>query len=563
MTRTIKEVFIAYESGHVDEACEQAGRGATIVCLNFLVGRMLDKKKIPYIPLPDIIEADSKEEVAWWELSHRIASEWYRLPAMKFFEYEGIAIAEPPDPTVHTYLSRLFYYVWVYDALAKKYPDAFFHIPAPEITRAATSYGLAHFIAWSSVDGARMARLRSTARGTRPAAGTLFIRPTWKDVLTRAYNVFMRLLPPRALTIYASAYWMHGESVIDRMDDTALVLLESTRRNDMSWSFLFKRRVRFRHSQDPVSIAEERIARKIAEAFREPWGSARKVVAAYLANIRKEYDWSPVLEMCDELIAYAPRVIADIRTLRRAMKEEKPDVVLDMASVGGPQHYFFLLARVAQACGIPTLELQHATATIDPRSVFSRIETDYLATYGVDVNRWHEKIGQPSEKLIPVGSPRFDQYVNEHDKGVAEGKRLFRTFGLDVTRPVLFAVVPYSDVYVGTLDSYQSATFFETIRLVQESVPGLQVVFKFRSRNHIGGMRDYVAELFPTDTAIASDEDIFALLCASDATVCNNSTVLYQAVLAKKPLILYPWKAHDHYHAQVYASDIPLFYYGA
>ncbi|TSC70510.1 MAG: hypothetical protein G01um101449_342, partial [Parcubacteria group bacterium Gr01-1014_49] len=26
---------------------------------------------------------------------------------------------------------------------------------------------------------------------------------------------------------------------------------------------------------------------------------------------------------------------------------------------------------------------------------------------------------------------------------------------------------------------------------------------------------------------------------------------------------LYPWKAHDHYHAQVYASDIPLFYYGA
>lgn len=560
MARATKEIFIAYEFGHVDEACKRSECGATIVCLNFLVGRMLDKKNVPHVPLPEIIEANTKEEEEWWKLSHDIVREWYRLPAMDFFTYESIRLAEPPEPILHTYLARLFYYVRIYAALNKKYPDAFFHIPAPTANSTATSYCLAHFIAWSPIDGARMARLRSTVHGERVAPGPLFRKLSGKDVLMRAYNACMRFLPRRGIRIYSSEYWTHAKPVMDRMDDAELVLLESTRRKDMPWQFLLKHRVRFRHSQDAISVAEERVATRIGETYEEPWKAVREQIASYLARTREGFDWSPVLEACDYLITYAPRVIADIRTLRRIMKEERPDVVLDMASVGGPQHYFFLMARVARQLHIPSLELEHATATIDPRSVYSRIETDYLATYGNDVNAWHARLGHAPDRLVPVGSPRFDRYVNERARGVTEGKRLLAKLGLDPARPVLFVSIPFSDVYVGTPDSYQLAEFFETIRSVQEKVPGLQVLFKFRSRAHVGAMRDYLQELFPAGVATAADEDIFALLCASDAVVCNNSTVIYQAVLAAKPLVLFPWKPFDSYHAQVYAQEIPLFY---
>ena len=65
-------------------------------------------------------------------------------------------------------------------------------------------------------------------------------------------------------------------------------------------------------------------------------------------------------------------------------------------------------------------------------------------------------------------------------------------------------------------------------------------------------------EVFRTDCAATADEDIFALLCASDAAVCGNSTVIYQVLLAEKPLVLYPWKPYDTYRAQVYAPAAPL-----
>ncbi len=163
---------------------------------------------------------------------------------------------------------------------------------------------------------------------------------------------------------------------------------------------------------------------------------------------------------------------------------------------------------------------------------------------------------------MAVGSPRFDKYVTEQAEGFKKGKELFKNLGLDPERPVLLIAVPFSETYASAVDSYLLHEFFQVIAEVQKKTPGLQIVFKCRVPKLVNVTKEYLSKLFSADFAVTGEEDIFPFICASDAVVCNNSTVIYQAVLAKKPLVLYPWKRFDSYHAKLYATHIPLLYTG-
>jgi CDP-glycerol glycerophosphotransferase (TagB/SpsB family) len=143
---------------------------------------------------------------------------------------------------------------------------------------------------------------------------------------------------------------------------------------------------------------------------------------------------------------------------------------------------------------------------------------------------------------------------------VSEGRVLLQKLGLDPARPVLFVAVPFSDACLGAtiFDSYDIGDFFKAVQSVKNRLPNIQVLFKFRDYSHVGATREYLQELFSADLVIAGNEDLFALLCASDVVVCGNSTVLYEALLAQKPLVLYPWKEFDTYHLRMYILAAPL-----
>ena len=555
------EIYVTYEIGHIDEAREKARCGTTVVCFNFFVECELKKQNIPFVSLREVIDTTTGGE-EWLLLSYEVAREWYRLPAMKFFEYDGIRIFEAPEPTMEMYLARLFYYVRIYSALKEKYPGARFTIPVRPIAKDMPDvYCLATFLAWTIIDAARMAGLETLVHGTHvPPKIYSFSRPSWKSFLMRAYNFIIGLAPRRGFKIYASEYWTHVAPVVPYLSDGELVLMESTNFYRIPWRQILKHRIRIRYPNGEIRNAERRAVMKSSQAFMEQWKAAKGEVAAYLSRAREGLNWSPVLEACEYLITYAPRIVSDIRTFRRIMEEEKPDVVLQMASIGGPRHYFFLMARVAARLHIPSLELQHAGQCIDPRSMFSRIETDYFASYGADMNSWYERVGYAPERLIPVGSPRFDEYVNRRSDGVEKGKQLFARLGLDSARPVLLAAVPVADIFASATDSYALAEYFGAIRTVQDKTPGLQVLFKFHNDKAFGETLAYLRELFPLDSAVVGSGNIFPLLCASDAAVSPNSTVIFEAVLARKPLILYPWESHDIYHARLHGRTMPLFY---
>lgn len=557
-----KELVVIYELKQLPEVLAYLGAhpGARIVCLNFWIGRELRKRGVSFIALREFLDVESTEE-EWWLLAQDIAREWYRLPAMKFFEYKGIRIGEALEPMMEAYLSKLFYYVRIYMALKDAYPEARFYIPAPLVQDAPTVGPLIFLERWTVVDAARMAGLGNVVQKKHVIPSKhMFPRTAWKSLLVRVYNAIIDFAPRRGLKIYTSEYWSHIAPIITQMDDAELVLMESSELKNISWRQIFKHRIRIRHPAEATNESMKRAAIKRSVEFMGQWKAAGRAVNQFLIAEREGLDWSPVLEACEYLITYSSRVIADVDALRGILRDEKPYIILQRASIGGRQHHFFLMARVAAQLNIPSIELQHAGAYIDPRSVHSRIETDYLATYGTYTNSWYKRIGYAYERLIPIGSPRFDRAALPSEQMLDKGRKLFERLGLNLERPVLLVAVPFSDATISptTLDSYELATFFKDIRTAQEHVLGLQILFKFRDYTHVGATRKYLQELFPADSAIAGNEDLFALLCASDAAVSGNSTVIYEALLAQKPLVLYPWKRFDTHHTQMYASAATL-----
>lgn len=555
-----KEIFIASELKHVDEACLQSELGKTVLCFDYLADLELARKNVPHLSLTDFVDLEEDAE-KWWKLSHEIAREWYRLPAMKFFEYDGIRIAEAPEPLMQAYLARLFYYLRLYSVIKKDNPDSRLFIPAPNISKSTHTDCLASLHPWAVIDAARMVGFFITITDNHTNIRSYkFSNTVWKTFILWLFNTLVSFAPRRRFKVYSSEYWTHLFPIVPYLDDTELILFESKEFYKIPWKQILKHRIRVRHSGRLFSKTYENKIKKIVEEFENRWKNAKNDVSAYLSGVERELNWGVVLEACEHIMRYSSRIVSDIDSLRSIMQEEKPDVVLQMASVGGPQHYFFLLARVARQLGITSIELQHATATIDPRSVFNRLETDYLLSYGTAVNLGHEHLGHAPGRLVAVGSPRFDKFINECDQGIERGRQIFKQLGFDRSRPVLFVVVPFSETFASAVDSYQLADFFNSIREIQDGVVGLQVLFKCRAGKDIAITRRYIQRLFQNDWAISGDEDIFALLSASDAVICNNSTVIYQAVLANKPLILYPWKYFDSYHAKVYAPLIPIFY---
>lgn len=556
-----KELYIIYESWQIDSARSHVARDATIVCLDYVVEQELKRENIPCISLRDVVDAETGEG-EWWLLAQDVAREWYRLPSMKFFEYGGIRIGEVVEPIMAAeYLTKLFYYARIYTALGKAYPGAHLTIPALIVDDAPTDDCLVSFERRAAIDAARMLRLRFDVAGKPVEPRKRSVHSIdWKLVLVRAYHLFIRLAPRRRLKIYACEYWSHIGPVIERMSDTELVLMtDSSELRHIPWRQLLAHRVRIRHPNDAIRGADRTKVVRLTKEFVEQWVAAKKEVATYLAGVHRELDWSPVLEACEYLMTDAARVIADIDALCRIMTEEDPNLVLQLASVGGRGYYFLIMAHIASQLGIPSVELQHSASYVDPRVVFSRIETDYLATYGNEANSWYERTaGHARNQLISVGSPRFDRYLNEHASARKKGKVLLKQLGLNSTRPVLFVSVPFTTDNFFHLDSYQLAEFFETIRSVQRTVPGLQVLFKCRNYRYVASARAYLEGIFDADFAVTGSEDIFALLCASDAGVCGCSTVLFQVMLAGKPLIFYPWKIYNTYHAQMYAQAAPF-----
>ena len=556
-------LLILHDESHADLATP----GTRVACLNFWLERELTSRSIDFISLGDY-SPDYERAGEITTAVRDAAREWYRLPAMRFFEHKDIRIGEAFEPMVDIYLGRLAYWRYALErVLDASSGITELVIPHSEANISITAGALASFEMRVVVDAARSIAeerglaFRALGEASQPPERLLDSRSLLQEAVVAFYNAVIRFAPKRPLKIFASEYWRNVAPFIEHMDDVELVLMERSEFRAIPWKHLWRHRVRFMHPRAVVRSVAQRTTRSAAEQFRAAWPAASKTLEDWHGWKSASVSWKIVKPALDYLVeTYAERIVADIEGLEHILAHERPNKVLLRASIGERQPHFFLAARIARYLGIPSIEQQHAGAFVDPRSAHSRLETDSLASYGPYESEWGRRANDASKHFVPVGSPRFDRYITERAEAQVHGRRLLQEAGLDPARSVLLAAVREEGIGFGT-DSYVLADFFRAVASVQARVPELQIVFKFRPGHTKQAPRAFVQEILPEAVCMAR-EDLFSLICASSMVVCGNSSVIYETLIASKPLLLHPWQTYDAYHAQMYTPAAPIVYKG-
>lgn len=561
MSKEHGALLILYEQSHANLATS----GTRVACLNFWLERELASRGVACLSLGDHLPAETTSAglVAGVRMAAR---EWYRLPQMNFFTHKSILVGEALEPMLEAYLLRYTYWRYALARVLDAAPGTSeLVVPESSVGVSATAGPLALFEVCVVIDAARSLAMerglafRTLGDASRLPTHRLYPRARLQEVAVAFYNFLIGFVPRRPLRIFASEYWRNIAPFVENMDDVELVLMERSEFHNIPWLQLWKHRVRFVNPRAIALGAVRTEARATIGRFRTAWFAAQKTLEEWEGWNHVGVPWAvigPALTYLVEI--YAERVVVDIEGLENILAHEKPSNVLMRASIGERQPHFFLAARVARRLGIPSIEQQHAGAYIDPRSALSRLETDYLASYGPYENGWYERNGYASERLVSIGSPRFDRYIFERDEARARGKQLLQEAGLNPARPVLLATVPEEGVGAGT-NSYGLADFFRAVAGVQVRMPELQIVFKFRPGHIARAPRAFALSIIPGAVCMAK-EDLYSLICASSVVVCGNSTVIYETLIGRKPLLLYPWRVDDLYHAQMYAPAAPIAY---
>jgi hypothetical protein len=538
-----------------------------VIALDFWAGRALKKIGVESIPLSEYC-VPYEDLSALLTQSEDVAREWYQLPVMHFFQHRNIPLGEAVEPAIDSYLQQLLYQIHTLQTVLSKHKDlTCIVVPHSTYPVPPTAGPFAAFEGSIVVDTIRFLGAQKQYGYKTECIGNALpvanvavfpLQPRGLVLLLRLYNAIISLLvPAQSLKLFASEYWTHISAVFDCVDDVELVMMDRSEMRKIPWRQLLKHRMRFMHpltevDQDIVDISKER-----QSYFTTTWKSAKPIVAQMPYFHSGNLDWWPLAAGAFDFIVtrYAERIVSDAEGIRKILEREGIDKVLLRASMSLHQHHFYSAAKIAEGLSIPSIEIQHAGAMMDPHSSFSRLETSYLAAYGTLTRNFLVRAhGVAPERVVPVGSPRFDRYLSIARITNEERDIKVRSLGLDPHKPIVLVGVPgeFASLSLTHHSSFEVAKTFADVRTLQAAIPDLQVLFKFRPRGASSLHRAYLQELFNDGRiAIAEYEDLFSMLQLADIVLSPNSSVIYEAMIAQKPVILFPWKMKDP-HLSIY-----------
>lgn len=568
----MKELVLIYELSQIEEVAQYvraSGEPPRVVACNFWIERELRQRGIECESFSKWTLTDD-ERAQWLKTAGNIAREWYRLPELAFFTEQGIQLGEATEPAVESYLQVLLYYFVPLKRMFETEENiSRVVVPNKSGIIMTTAGSFAAFEMSSVVDVVHFlaAKYKYEVKelGARPTGAVIAFPPQSNIIrLLRVWNFLIRFFAPhRPLRLFASENWHHIEPFFEDMHDAELVLMDRREVRGIPWRQLWKHRMRFIHPIDvqTPSLREHSSERQLV--FKEEWRHAREVVARMPQFTHEGVSWWPlVMPALDFFVEqYAERLVYDVGALAAIYRREQIQKVVLRASVSGRQPHFFIAAKVAASLGIPSIELQHAGAVLDPHSVHSRMEASYLAGYGPLTREiYHKNHQYKPDRFKATGSPRFDRYLSTPPLTEEERARSLRQIGLDPMRPVVMVTVP-ADL-IGFLphvfDSFENAGLFSSMAELQKELPEIQILFKFRRGNCTSMHRAYIAELFGSGGYAIVDDDLYSRIQISDVVLSGNSTAMYETMIAHKPLVLYPWKKTDVYALPVYTRAAPL-----
>lgn len=503
-----------------------AAHDATAVALGADIEHALGEAGIPFYSGEELRTALPVERLAYAE---RIAQGVFDDGRLAFLSHRSVPFGKAHALGVQEYLAILFYYLDMLQTLAsKERPERIVVLGSGravyvgDVLADATERiveDAARLVA--AANGIQLSVVRAPGLAARQLQKALFIfkRSVFGSLLS-LQNLFVSLTTrPKPLRLLVTDLWRNCEPYLSRLPDAEVVLWERTETGKAGWGNIRKHRMRFMHADAFSRGSHLRTARAEAKKAIAHWDAIKETVVPPVryAGIDARSIAMSALDL--SVRRGAERDIRDIEDLYRMLERLKPHVVLVRASESLQTHFPFLCS-VAEALGIPAVEVQHGLLYLGPGSFASHPAAKRMATYGPLSSQEFSNLGLAPERLHPTGSPRFDRYAMP-----AVPSRSSRI------REIAYVTSTLTPGW--WIDTYDVRKALGTLSEATKDLPARVRVSLRPDSPYAPFLRSVVAELARSNPRLSvADVPAAALIREADVLVAGFSTVFLEALLA-------------------------------
>lgn len=462
-----------------------------------------------------------------------------RDTAWKSFTYRGISLIEPLLFSLQLYIQHALYYVDIITNLLEAHPEVKKIIIFPSAMRVFPTSG--YLASHEIVAPVACARLVAERRGIEVEAPESTARFATTSISTHLFGVkralfglFLWLLNrgvamvrrPQSIRLLISDYWRNIAPLAQEMKNTEFIFLDRMEALNAGWKNIWRFRMRFLHLEHYASRQHDRT--KVLHRCIDEWKrmSAKKDFLS--TNKFRGYSIAPLMrDALNALVTDGMRdVLENIDGTYTLLGKLRPQVILLRVSISRQPH-FAVLALVAKELGIPSLELQHGLEYVGPGSSSKHHMAKFIGVYGKIIAENLQNVGYAPERLMTVGSPRFDRYTKT-------SPRKKHTSGC-----VFLCIAPgcwVSDAF----DSYNLSDYMYQLAAALKKIHGSMVIIKLRSDvERIGLYNGIIARAFAgiPHTVVARDP-LSELFSKADVVVSIQSTVILEALQCGMPTVV-------------------------
>lgn len=549
-------IVILYEMKHVDivlayfgiEKLKQ-GRGPVVVPTSYEIETALHDRNIPFYSMVGHRARSSLKER--FMLASSMMRQLYTDPAFDFFEHDGIRLGRIVGYSLGEYILRVLYYLDVGEFILDRFKGiGVVYVPESATKVSSTAGQLATFEIRAPADTMSfLAKRRNISLLSIPCPQNVaaenkihnFVGWCARSLLIASAKLFNGVMSvfraQNAMKIFVSDYWWHIDSFITKMKGVEITMMERKEIRNVR-SFVWKYKVRFNHPSDYATYRTRHRAEEKRKYYEKMWlklGTRPKFSEQFVWY--GVHFWEVVRPAYEHLItSFSKNVVETIETSGRLFKKQNIEAVILRASVSGQIH-FPTLGLVARKMGIPAIELQHGLEYSEESSLSVRKNANILASYGPLVRRELENVSGGKVRVLDIGSPRFDQYRNEKIEEDAKSN-ILKKMNLDALRPIFLYIA--TDIVLGqTHDTHSMLALFKNIASAVRCIKGMQVIIKIRPGPATENFfKQTIPEVFDGNCRIAQYENLHELISISNVVASSFSTVVLEAMIAEKPVVL-------------------------
>ncbi len=458
---------------------------------------------------------------------------------LSFFSYRGVTISQVYFLSFQSWLTRLLYYVDMVVSAVDQHPDVR-RIIAFAPTAGGPSLGsiLATHKVEAYVDAVQIVAKKYSipvllvpAPAREPIKNSpqlFYIKRALFSIVLSVLNCGVRITQrPRKIRILASDYWKNLAPYVQAIPSAEIVLVDRVEAFRAGPKNIWNYRMQFLHT---TASAEDPTRAQTAERFLREW-KAVKASHELDVFVFRGISLAPLLEAAlDSLVPeVGTNLLRDIDDTHSFLSRVKPDIVI-LRSTVSTQTHFVVLAHVARAQGIPSIEMQHGLEYYGPGSVSLRHRAEFTGVYGKLTVEQMKAVKDTATTAVIVGSPRFDVYAASATKeNFAQVPGAFN----------ILCVAPAVDPGGDSPDTYDTEEYYAAVASAARSIPNVTVTVKFRPGPNRDSFVERTLETVFTGIpyTIAQFESFAELYPKADIVISCYSTALIEGLQCGKPLV--------------------------